>query len=197
MTLLAAVSQNQTNMAAVPSYNPYALTPPPRFKAAKWSDVPKDVQKHIEAIREHRKGLYLHGDCGTGKTHLVWGISQKFAEMAVRHTIINSTNLLADIREDFDKRKAYSEWETTLDKLSAFKGVIIIDDLGAEKHSEWVAETFYHTINKKYEAKHPMIFTSNYTLDEIADRIGDRVASRIFEMTKVVHLKGEDRRLKN
>lgn len=184
------------NQASMVTFNPFAIPVPARFESAKWADVPADIKKHIDGIREHRKGLYVWGDVGTGKTHMVWGISKHFAEVGIKHKVINSTTLLADIKNDWDKRRQYAEYETTIDKLKDFRGVIIIDDIGAEKHSDWVAETFYTLINQRYEKMRPMIFTSNYSLDEMADRIGDRVCSRIVEMSKVVHISGNDRRLK-
>jgi len=178
------------------TYNPCKIKIPPRFAKAKFSDVPKDIQKHVEALKEHRRGLYLHGDCGVGKTHLVFAMSQKLALMGIHHKVVNSTKLLQDMRSDFDKRKLYPEYETVMERLEDFKGVLAIDDIGAEKLTDWVAETFYMIVNKRYENMTPMIFTSNYNLDELSQRIGDRIPSRIVEMCKVVNLDGEDRRLK-
>ena len=106
--------------------------------------------------------------------------------------IENSTEMLREIKSSFDvKNKKYDPLEDTLN----FKGLYILDDVGAEKLSEWVQETFYLIINKRYEEMRPTIITSNFNINDLAQRIGDRTVSRIVEMCDIVELKGKDKRM--
>lgn len=166
---------------------------PARYKDAEWSHVPKDIQTFVENIRETRKGLYIHGDVGTGKTHIAYAIQKKLDEMKLTNRFHNTTELIFDIKRDFD-RDIYSKrrWDEV---LTEYKGVIILDDIGAERITDYVAEVFYLIINNRYTKMLPIIFTSNLSIAELAERVGDRTASRIVELCDVVHLKGEDRRL--
>ncbi len=81
--------------------------------------------------------------------------------------------------------------------------VLVLDELGASKPTEWVRETMTQIINTRYNDKKVTIFTTNY-LDEpgtpheesLTDRVGVRLRSRLHEMCKVVSVKGDDFRLK-
>lgn len=160
--------------------------------------------------------FYLWGPVGCGKTQLV---VDELAEQILDEKIddeydpyfytekikfYNATELMALLRSLFDKNnsnKNFSNIEDFLEYITR-KGLyafdyIILDDLGAEKQSEWVQETFYLLINKLYENESPsLIITSNKSLQEIAESLGDRVASRIAEMCEVIKLEGKDRRIK-
>ena len=70
-----------------------------------------------------------------------------------------------------------------------------MDDMGAEKTTDWSMSTLYVLIDKRYSEMMPTIITSNLTVAEVADKVGDRIASRIAGMCKVIELKGKDRRL--
>lgn len=170
-----------------------SILKPKRYEHTKWEDVPENIQGYIKDIRKSRKGLYIHGDVGTGKTHIAYSSYGFLAENGVKVKFVNTTELIFDIKKDFDRspydKKRHDE------VLSEFKGVLILDDIGAERITDYVAEVFYFIINKRYNDMLPIIFTSNLTLGELADRIGDRTASRIIEMCDVVELKGEDRRI--
>lgn len=170
---------------------------PQRFETAKWEDVPKDIQTHLVTIREHRKGLYIHGGVGTGKTHLLYAIKKGHEEKEVPVATVrvyNCTEMLRQMREDFNKTDKFDHYDLLEDLLS-YRGLLMIDDIGSEKLSDWVLETFYLLVNKRYEENIPTIFTSNLKIGELADRIGDRTVSRIVELCKIVSLDGEDKRI--
>lgn len=101
---------------------------------------------------------------------------------------------MRDIRDDyglddFQKKHVYRS-------VMDFKGILILDDVGAEKLTDWVAETFYLIVNKRYNEMLPTIFSSNLAVGELAEMLGDRTASRIVEMCDIIKIDGEDRRLK-
>lgn len=167
---------------------------PARYSTAKYDDVPEDVRKLVTAMVKTRKGLYIHGGCGTGKTHMAYSIWSRFKEKQVKARFYKSTEMLDVIRDFYGKRNVdYGDNE--LKKLLNYDGLLIIDDLGAEKPTEWVAETFYKIIDKRYETMLPTIFTSNLSLGELSKQISDRIASRIAEMCEVVKVDGVDKRL--
>jgi DNA replication protein DnaC len=104
----------------------------------------------------------------------------------------NVPKLLEDIRQSFNV--------PDMDPSGDLKrrALVVLDDLGAEKSSEWVEERLYCIVNDRYESGLPVIVTSNLTIGELAPKIGARLASRLKEMTEqhVVGLRGADRRMK-
>lgn len=171
---------------------------PSRYAGVEWKDVPKKVQDHVLKMKEHRRGLYIHGSVGSGKTHLMYAIAKGIEEKEIVKIGVRAyscTDLLRQIREDFNQKDAYSK-EHVFESVLEYRGLLMIDDIGSEKLSEWVLETFYAIVNKRYEEVLPTIFTSNLEIHELAERIGDRTVSRIVESCDGFEVTGEDRRLK-
>ncbi len=164
-----------------------------RYQNAKYADVPSEIRELFDKIKTTRRGIYLHGEVGTGKTHIVNALHSGARDtIGVRCVLWNTTELLRALRADFDLKpidKSHVD-----QNLLEFKGLLILDDLGAEKMTDWVAETFYLILNKRYNEMLPTIITSNLPVSALAEKVGDRVASRIVEMCDIVELKGGDRR---
>lgn len=162
-----------------------------------------DLEKCDIAIREwaygpkdkDQKGLYLWGPVGTGKTYAAYALYKTLMVNNIPTRISNAAALLQDIRDDFKYSSRDAYYQSKFDGWVDYTGVLIIDDLGAEKPSEWALETFYTLVNTRYEAMRPILFTSNFSLEEIAGRLGDRIASRVMEMCTIMKLDGADRRL--
>lgn len=72
--------------------------------------------------------------------------------------------------------------------------MLLLDDLGAAKTSEWTAELTYRLINHRYEHLRPTLITTNLPTADLRTTLGDRIASRLAEMTQRVILTGPDRR---
>lgn len=167
---------------------------PLRYEKVEYTDVPENVKSKFDVIRETRKGLYIHGPVGTGKTHIAYSIKKHWDEVSRYGALFwNTTELLTEIREDFDRPNI--EKSRVEERLMDFKGLLIFDDIGSEKPTEWVLEKFYLVVNKRYNDMRPIIFTSNLSIPQLAERLGDRIASRLVEMCDIIKLEGEDRRL--
>lgn len=167
---------------------------PKRYEGCNYFDVPENIKILFDNIKDSRKGIFIHGDVGTGKTHIAYAIAKEWKDKTNNEVVFwNTAELLREIRLDFDRK---DEFKLKVDeKLFDFRGLLILDDIGSEKISEWVSETFYMIINKRYNEMRPIIFTSNLSIPDLAEKFGDRTASRIVGMSDVVHLSGNDKRL--
>lgn len=187
------------------------MSTPARYQDAKLEDVPREIRDLFEKLPTSRRGIFIHGDVGTGKTHIAYALRNAWEKPVERtrtnllegkeekylHTrkalFWNTTELLRSIKGDFDKSPA--ERERAEERLMEHQGLLFLDDLGSERMSEWVAETFYLVINYRYNRMLPTIFTSNFGVADLAERIGDRTVSRIVGSSDVVELQGPDRRI--
>lgn len=176
------------------------MNTPSRYQNAKWEDVPKPIQQAFEAVLKGAKGIYLHGGVGTGKTHICYAIAKHYNDEKtwryLRHW--NVVDLMHEIRADFDRSpydKRRVDQELTSHEERELRRVLILDDIGAERATDFVAETLYRIINHRYVNQSPTIFTSNCSLQELADKIGERSTSRIAEMCDIYELTGADRRI--
>lgn len=163
---------------------------PKRFDHAKFEDLPLDLKKCIDTIRDTRKGIYLWGPVGAGKTHAIYAMRERIHELGISVKVHSAPEMFDLIRDDFDHKDSYN-----LERILANRGVLVIDDLGAEKVSDWVAETMFKIVDKRYREVLPTIITSNLELGELSERLGDRISSRIAEMCDVIHMEGGDRRI--
>lgn len=135
-------------------------------------------------------GLYLYGNCGTGKTYSLYAIYKNFRLCKLNCEIENTVELLRLFKKDFNDK-----FSNNFEYYLEYTGVLFIDDIGAEKNSEFVDETLYHLINTRYEKKLVTFFTSNLSLKELAEKNGDRLVSRIAGMCEILKLEGKDKRI--
>lgn len=149
-------------------------------------------------------GAYFYGDAGTGKTMLASIIANAKAHKGMPVTFTSVPELLASIRSSFKSgntdavTKAYRETPC-----------LILDDLGAERMTAWVAGELFALINHRYNEGLQTIITANYSPQDMArhlstydnyggqadDTVGKRIVSRIAGMCTAVHVGGHDQRM--
>lgn len=134
--------------------------------------------------------LLLTGRVGRGKTHQAWGALRALAATGLRVAweVSTAADLYAALRPraGVDSEAAFRQ--------HARARLLVLDDVGASKSTEWTEEINYRLVNHRYENELPTLFTSNLPPKDLAGMLGDRVASRLIEMTQPVVLRGEDRR---
>lgn len=155
-----------------------------------------DVQKFIENLDERLRqgrGLWLFGDTGTGKTTLAMLVSKAALEAGKTVAIYSLPKLLARIRRTYDAEPGGEGYLSFFERLTSVD-LLHIDDLGAEKRSDWVLEQLYALINERYEAERSVLVTTNLDHRELEEQIGPRTVSRLAQMCEAVDVFGQDRR---
>lgn len=145
------------------------------------------------------RGLLLTGSVGVGKTHLAVSILKGLTERGFSCLFYEFGTLLKEIQDSYNPNTQASELGILQPVLNA--EILVLDELGASKPTDWVRDTLGHVINTRYNEKKFTIFTTNYLDDRInpreetlEDRIGVRVRSRLFEMCKTIVIAGDDYR---
>jgi DNA replication protein DnaC len=172
-------------------------------------DALKISRKFVSNYPRQEIGLLFIGPCGVGKTHLAVAIIRELiAKKSAACCFYDFRELIRDIQSSFTPDSSLSEAEILAPVFEA--GVLVLDELGAKRPTAWVEETVFYIINQRYNQKKPTIFTSNYLDsdededgrdemykkkdDSLLTRIGYRLRSRLYEMCKVVNMKGKDYR---
>lgn len=139
------------------------------------------------------KGLFLQGPAGLGKTYMACAYLREYALLGKSIRFVISPDLFLSIRgEAFDgsmsEEQVINRWKKTQ--------VLVLDDLGTEKSSEWVDQTLYTIIDYRYREMMITIITSNLLKNVLEKKIDKRLVSRFHEMCTTITLKGYDRRVK-
>lgn len=166
------------------------------------------------------RGLLFMGPAGVGKTHLAVAIMKGILGKGFAAVFYEFGSLLKEIQDSYNPISKSSELRVLAPVYQA--DVLVLDELGATVPTDWVRDTMYQIINKRYNDRKLTIFTTNY-LDEIRgdlqqteiaprtfsrktssdrikemttleDRIGTRLRSRLYEMCNVVEIEGDDYR---
>ena len=175
------------------------------------------ARKFVEGypIESGGTGLLLTGSIGVGKTHLAVGILQAvIAERGASGLFWDYRELLKEVQNSYNQGVQATEMEILRPICNA--EVLVLDELGAAKPSEWVWDTVAQVLNSRYNDRRTTIITTNYANiaplgvepgsngqlrasmreETLGDRIGERMRSRLQEMCLVVEMQGEDFRQK-
>ena len=171
------------------------------------------VQDHMPVQEYDPQGdLYLSGPSGHGKTFMAmtelynhirtFACNPEYYQDKMTCLFVSVPELLDQIRQSFklpnDIGNDDREYPAEHALMCKYKNVdvLVLDDIGVEKPSDWVFMTLYLIINHRYEHEKTTIFTSNFSLEELAKRLGDtRLTSRIGGWCKIVEVKNKDFRV--
>jgi DNA replication protein DnaC len=191
---------------------------PPKFRDVSVdrppiSDMARDMAtRHIvNAVRSFSdgitenlaegKGLWLMGNTGTGKTTLGMLIAKGALAAGQTVGVYFTPKLLTRIRQTYQATEAEDAYDALFRKLTSVD-LLYIDDLGAERSTDWVIEQLYALVNERYENGRSMLITSNADenvaagLAQLEDQIGRRTVSRLVEICgDPLPLFGPDRRI--
>jgi DNA replication protein DnaC len=182
----------------------------------------RDAQRFVQEYPLEKNGLLLIGSIGVGKTHLAVGIIQALVrEKGIPGIFCDYRELLKEIQHSYNPAVQATELEILRPVLET--EVLVLDELGAVKSSEWVWDTVSYILNSRYNEQKTTIITTNFpdapsanaakehsrlggkSRDEesariaareetLGDRITDRMRSRLHEMCRVRTMKGTDYR---
>ena len=175
-------------------------------------EVNSNNKKVYQSLKEYseklansveRKGLILVGNNGVGKTHLACSIANELIKNGIPIIYGTLINLLAELKNTYDVYNNISEMKII--KLYEKVDLLIIDDLGKEKPSEWGLEKLFTIINSRYENNLPVIITTNYDQNSLINRLSingeietaKSIISRLYEMCYLVKIEDRDHRIKN
>jgi DNA replication protein DnaC len=165
-----------------------------RFDVAEETDTIRWAKHYVEnwrKVRDKNLGLLLWGDVGTGKSFAAACIANALLEQAVPVLMTNFSRILNQMGAMYtEERYQY---------IASFNhySLLIIDDLGIERSTEYAKEQVYAVIDERYKANLPLIITTNLTIRELRNpaTVADaRIYSRVLEMCTPVQVSGGDRR---
>ena len=151
----------------------------------------KRYAENWKKVKAENLGLLLWGDVGTGKSFLAACIANALLEKGVPVLMTNFSKILNQMGAMYsDERYRY---------IASFNrfSLLIIDDLGIERNTEYALEQVYAVVDERYKAGLPLIITTNLTISQLRnpeDVAHARIYSRILEMCTPVHVPGLDRR---
>ncbi len=171
------------------------------------------VEQFVRQFPHIDVGLLFLGRCGVGKTHLAVALLRQLIMEGHVGLFYDFRDLLREIQASWNPVSQTSEVEVLRPVLDA--ELLVLDELGSNKPTDWVRETVAYIINSRYNDKRVTIFTSNYLdasgesnegqqlgqpnlkirEETLTDRIGARLRSRLYEMCKVIEIRGRDFRI--
>jgi DNA replication protein DnaC len=177
---------------------------PPRYRGVSFdrppvSDMERDMSSRhvVNAVREYTdaldeslaagRGLWLMGNTGTGKTTLGMLVAKTALAAGKTVAVYFTPKLLTQIRQTYQATDSEDAYDAFFKRLTSVD-LLYIDDLGSERHTDWVVEQLYALVNERYENQRSMLVTSNAKADagaglrELEEQIGSRTVSRLIEI---------------
>ena len=160
----------------------------------------ESARRFVDAFPVVQKGLLLIGPPGIGKTHIAVSVlRQVITRTGARGIYCDTRALLRDIKSTYNPTLQMAEMDVLRPVMEA--ELLVLDDLGAERLTDWVEETMSLIVNTRYNERRPTIFTSKYEdvpdegeLNSLLVRVGFRLHSRLREMCEFLEYDGPDYR---
>jgi DNA replication protein DnaC len=179
---------------------------PKRFRGVSFERKPvcdldpsvlREVRSFVSRIEQRIEagdGLWFYGDVGTGKTSLAMLVSKAALEAGLSVAIYSVPRLLAEIKETYDRDSGYSYMQ--LFRRLCAVDLLHLDDLGAERTTDWVLEQLYSIVNERWQERRSIVVTTNLTdLEELREQLGSRTVSRLSEICdEAIPIMGPDLR---
>ena len=159
-------------------------------KHPKATSLAKRYCKNFERFKEKGTGLLFHGNVGSGKTFLAACVANELMNQGIPVLMTNFSQIINSISGSYDGKQAY------IDSMGNFD-VLIIDDLGAERYTEYAQEIVFSVIDARVRLRKPLIVTTNLSIAELSgtkDITRERIYSRVLERCFPIEINGEDRR---
>lgn len=173
--------------------------------------IKKLMAKYLESFKAadgaNGTGFYFYSHVkGSGKTNMAIGLLNEIAEMNkssdgnfISYRFATVGEILNTIKDSFDKtdfaeRESKSESRQKLIHDLSTVDLLVLDDFGMEKVTEWVNETIYNVVNARYIERLPIIVTSNFSIEE--SKYDERITNRLKEMCFSLHFPEESLRQK-
>jgi len=160
------------------------------------------AKKFVKQYPKVKRGLLFMGPCGVGKTHLAVAIiNELIREKGVPCLFYDFQDLMKEIQHSYDRETKTTELAVLEPVIN--REVLVLDDLGARKVSDWMLDTLAYIVNQRYNHQRITILTSNWMdnpprpdEETLTDRIGVRLRSRLREMCQEFEIISEDYRAK-
>lgn len=140
-------------------------------------------------MQAERNSIILSGAYGTGKTHLAAAIANSYIAQGIPVLFATFGQHLERLKDEFNSGRP----RTYLAQMKTVP-MLMLDDVGKEKQTEWSAATMFDVINARYENLMPIVITTNYDMRQLQGYFGQACYSRLIEMCTVVTVYGNDRR---
>lgn len=153
------------------------------------SDAARRYAERFADMRRDNVGLLLYGPVGTGKSFFATCIANRLIDQGIPVKMTNFARIINSM-QDFEGRQKY------IRELNSYP-LLIIDDLGVERESEYMQEQVYNIIDARYTAGRPLIVTTNISLEEIKNPKNEqrqRIYDRILEICHPIKVDGTSRR---
>jgi len=150
-----------------------------------------ETDKSLDKYKDKLCSLFIHGKAGVGKTVLACSLAKLYIRQNYYVKFISYPAFIMDLQGGFKRDEDVYGYAK---EIALYEGMLIIDDLGVGKISEFVRQMIYYLINEREMSMLQMVITSNYDLNEIANMFDERISSRIKGCCEVLNMEGKDRR---